>query len=387
MQSKIVAWLNARYPIGDSWRQYFSEYYVPKNLNFWYCFGILALLVLAIQFISGIWLTFFYTPTTKHAFSSIEIMMREVNFGWLFRYIHTTGASAFFIVIYLHIMRSILYGSYKKPRELIWITGFTFYLLLMVEAFCGYILPWGQMSYWAAQVLTSTLSAIPFVGEPLMHWIRGDYSVSNTTLHRCFAMHVVVLPLLFIVMVKMHLTALRHIGGNNPTGKDTIEKIPFHPHYTVKDLLAVIVFLFIFAGILFFMPDMAGYFLEPNNFIPADSLQTPEHITTPWYIAPFYAVLRAIPDKLWGIIAACSALLLWFFLPWLDDHPLKPLRQRRPITQLNFCVIITSFCSLGYLGLSELTPFKLLWAQIFTTSYFGGFILLTLYSRCEKSLD
>lgn len=384
MLAKLQAWLESRYPVRQQWQRHFTAYHVPGNLNFWYCFGVLAVLVLVLQFISGLWLTFYYTPTLNEAFASIEQMMRDVQWGWLFRYIHTTGASAFFIVIYLHIMRSILYGSYKKPRELIWITGLLLYLLLMLEAFCGYVLPWGQMSYWAVQVLSSTLSAVPYIGDSLVTWVRGDYTVSGATLHRCFALHVIAIPLLLLIFIKSHITALRHVGSSNPSGDEPIAKIPFHPFYTIKDLLVIAIFLVIFAAIVFFMPDMGGYFIEANNFLPADPMQTPAHIATPWYIAPFYAILRAIPDKGPGILATVFALLLWFFLPWIDRCKLKPLQQRRLLARVIMGIIISSFCILGYLGLAELTPAKLLLARIMGGSYLTGFILLYIYSRFEK---
>jgi len=284
-----LAWINKRFPLSHIWREHLSEYYAPKNFNFWYFFGSLALLVLVVQILTGIWLTMFYTPTAKEAFASVEFIMRDVNYGWLIRYLHSTGASAFFIVVYLHMFRGLIYGSYKKPRELIWILGMLLYVLLMAEAFFGYLLPWGQMSYWGAQVITSLFGAIPYVGDSLALWIRGDYNVADATLHRFFSLHVIAVPLMLLLLVWMHIIALHTVGSNNPDGieikeiKDEngipLDGIPFHPYYTVKDILGVVVFLIVFFSILFFFPEMGGYFLEHANFIPANPLTTPEPLT------------------------------------------------------------------------------------------------------------
>lgn len=384
MFNKTTAWLKARYPLERLWRKNFTEYYLPKNLNFWYCFGVLALVVLAIQVISGIWLVLFYTPTPEQAFVSIETIMREVPYGWLFRYMHTTGASAFFIIIYLHIYRSLLYGSYKKPRELVWITGLILYLLLLIEAFCGYLLPWGQMSYWAAQVMTATLSALPWIGDKLMLLLRGDYLVSGVTLQRFFVLHIIVIPLFFLVLIKAHLTSLRHVGSSNPTGRDLIDKLPFHPYYTIKDAFAISIFLLIFSAVLFFAPMMGGYFLEPLNSIPADPLQTPHSITAAWYMAPFYGILRAVPDKLMGIIVAITALLMLFGLPWLERSAIKPLRQRSLLIKIIIALLIISFIALGYLGTQAITLGNLWLARLFTISYFAAFLSLPFGVRLEK---
>lgn len=384
MRAKLLAWINARYPLQASWRKQFTEYYVPKNLNVWYCFGVLAIIVLGLQFISGLWLTFFYTPTAQGAFASVEHIMREVNYGWLLRYIHTTGASAFFIIIYLHIFRSILYGSYQQPRELVWVSGMILYLLLLLEAFCGYVLPWGQMSYWAAQVITSAVGAIPLIGDSLARAIRGDLLVSGVTLHRCFALHVIALPLFFIFLVKLHLTSLRHVGSNNPSGSNSVAKIPFHPYYTQKDLFAIAVFLLIFCGILFFMPEMGGYFLEPNNSVPANPLQTPEPIVTPWYVAPFYAMLRAVPNKSWGIGLVLLGSLLWFGLPWIDRQTARPLRQRTAWIKFAAALIVCSFLLLGYWGVSQFSGANVRLGQLFTGAYFSGFVFLAIFSRISR---
>jgi ubiquinol-cytochrome c reductase cytochrome b subunit len=390
---KIVHWLDARFPLISTWKNYASAYYVPKNLNIYYYFGSLALLVLLNQGVSGLWLTMFYTPTVQEAFNSIEYIMRDVNYGWLLRYLHSTGASAFFIVLYLHLFRGLLYGSYQKPRELVWILGMGLLMLLMLEAFFGYLLPWGQMSYWGAQVMTSLLSGIPYIGDTLVTWVRGDYAVGNATLQRFFALHVIAVPALVGLMVFLHLVALHRVGSNNPEGIDInrhldqngkpLDGIPFHPYYVIKDLVGIVAFLLIFLSVVFFCPDMGGYFLEPDNFIPANPLVTPDHITPVWYMTPFYAILRAIPHKLLGIVVMFSALGILLLLPWLDNSPVRSMRYKGYASRsaLFFCVL--SFLTLGYLGMVEITPVKQFLARICTIAYFAYFLLMPIYTRYE----
>lgn len=397
MREKFTAlsqWIQARFPIVPIWREHAANYYAPKNFNFWYFFGSLALLVLAIQFITGIWLTMFYTPTPEGAFASIETIMREVQFGWLLRYLHTTGASAFFIVIYLHMFRGLLYGSYQKPRELVWLLGMGLYFILMAEAFMGYLLPWGQMSFWGAQVITSLVGAIPKIGPFLVVWLRGDYAVSGVTLNRFFALHIIALPLLLLLFVWMHIMALHQVGSNNPEGIDIkkhkdkngnpIDGVPFHPYYTVKDLWGVAVFLIVFALVVFFFPDGFGYFLEPNNFIPANPLQTPAHIAPVWYLTPFYAMLRAVPDKLSGVMVLASAIAILFVLPWLDRSPVKSIRYRGVLSKIALAIFTISFIGLGYLGTVPVTTTLQLWAQIFTVGYFLFFLLMPIYTKRDR---
>ena len=303
----ISTWINDRYPLADFWKKHLSEYYAPRNFNFWYYFGSFSLLVFVMQIISGIWLVMEYTPTADGSFASVQHIMREVRYGWLLRFMHTTGASAFFVVVYLHMYRGLIYGSYQKPRELLWLIGMIIYLMLLFEAFTGYVLPWGQMSYWGAAVITSFASAIPYIGDLLLVWLRGDFNVSGVTLHRFFSLHVIAIPLLLAAMIFVHLVSLHHVGSNNPDGIDIKKKlgvdgvpldgIPFHPYYTVKDLVGVVVFLFVFCYIMFFMPQMGGYFLEPDNYIHANPMVTPLEISPVWYMTPFYAMLRAVPNN------------------------------------------------------------------------------------------
>ncbi|QLZ67528.1 cytochrome b [Legionella sp. PC1000] len=393
--NKLLKWLDARFPLMSTWKNYFSAYYLPKNLNFFYFFGSLALVVLVNQFITGLWLTMFYTPSAKQAFSSIEYIMRDVNFGWLFRYMHSTGASAFFIVIYLHMFRGLLYGSYQKPRELVWLLGMLLYIVLLAGAFFGYLLPWGQMSYWGAEVITSLLSAIPYIGEHLVIWLRGDYTVGNATLQRFFALHVIALPFLLFFLVFLHVVALHKVGSNNPDGIEIKNKldekgkpldgIPFHPYYIVKDLVMVIAFLTLFFAIVFFAPEMGGYFLEHNNFVPANPLITPDHIAPMWYMAPFYAILRAIPDKLLGVVCMGFALLVLFFLPWLDRSPVRSIRYKGNYSRIMLFLVGVAFVLLGYLGTIPVTPVRLFLARICTILYFAYFLLMPFYTRFEKS--
>jgi ubiquinol-cytochrome c reductase cytochrome b subunit len=388
-------WILERFPLAKVWNEHMAHYYAPKNLNFWYFFGSLALLVLVNQFITGILLTMNYKPDAKLAFDSIEYIMRDVNWGWLVRYMHSTGASAFFIVIYLHMFRGLLYGSFKHPRELIWIFGMFIFVALMAEAFMGYLLPWGQMSYWGAQVIISLFSAIPIIGDELSLWIRGDYVVSDATLNRFFAFHVIAVPCVLVMLVFMHIVALHEVGSNNPDGieikksKDPwghpVDGIPFHPYYTVKDVVGVGVFIFFFATVIFYMPEMGGYFLEHANFIPADPMKTPEHIAPVWYFTPFYSILRAIPDKFAGVIGMGGSIVVLFLLPWLDRNPVRSIRYRGGIFKKALFLFVISFISLGYLGTQPVTPLATIMARIFTTLYFAFFLLMPIYTRWEKT--
>ena len=390
----LVGWIDDRFPLIKTWNEHLAQYYAPKNFNFWYYFGSLALLVLVIQLVTGIWLTMSYKPSAENAFASVEYIMRDVEWGWLIRYMHSTGASAFFIVVYLHMFRAMLYGSYKKPRELIWILGMFIYLCLMAEAFFGYLLPWGQMSFWGAQVIISLFGAIPFVGEELTVWIRGDYVVSDITLNRFFALHVIALPLLLIALIFMHIIALHEVGSNNPDGVEIKKKkdangipldgIPFHPYYTVKDMVGATVFLILFAAVVFFAPEMGGYFLEHANFVPADPLKTPEHIAPVWYFTPFYAILRAVPDKFIGVIAMGAAVMLFFLLPWLDRSPVKSIRYRGWRYRLALVAFVISFLSLGWLGMQVATPAYTWTARFFALVYFGFFLLMPFYTRNDN---
>lgn len=390
----LVNWLDDRFPLVSTWKTHVSHYYVPKNFNFFYFFGSLALVVLLNQLITGLWLTMFYTPTAEGAFNSIEYIMRDINLGWLLRYMHSTGASAFFIVIYLHMFRGLLYGSYQKPRELLWIVGMALFILLMAEAFFGYLLPWGQMSYWGAQVITSLFSAIPFIGESLVTWLRGDYFVSNATLQRFFALHVIGIPLLLLLLVFLHLVSLHKVGSNNPEGIDIkhhldaqgnpLDGIPFHPYYTVKDLLALVVFLIFFFAIVFFIPEMGGYFLELDNFEPANPMITPDHIAPVWYMTPFYAILRAVPNKLFGVVAMGIALVSLLFLPWLDRSPVRSMRYKGIFSRIMLSIFIISFIALGYLGTIPTTPITQYLARLFTIIYFCFFIFMPFYTKKEK---
>jgi ubiquinol-cytochrome c reductase cytochrome b subunit len=391
----LLGWIDARFPLSSMWNEHLAEYYAPKNFNFWYYFGSLALLVLVMQIVTGIWLTMNYKPDAALAFNSVEYIMRDVNWGWLIRYMHSTGASFFFIVVYLHMFRGLLYGSYKKPRELIWIFGMIIYVCLMAEAFMGYLLPWGQMSYWGAQVIISLFGAIPGIGDALALWIRGDYVVSDVTLNRFFAFHVIAVPIVLLALVVMHILALHEVGSNNPDGVEIkktkgpdghpLDGIPFHPYYTVKDIVGVIVFLIFFCIVLFFLPELGGYFLEHDNFIPADPLKTPIHIKPLWYFTPFYAILRAVPDKLLGVIAMGAAIVLLFFLPWLDRSPVKSIRYRGNSYKVALAVFIISFLALGYLGGEPATPVLTNFARLFSILYFGFFAVLLILPMFEKT--
>ncbi|MGD8575577.1 MAG: cytochrome bc complex cytochrome b subunit [Thiohalophilus sp.] len=395
----FMSWVDARFPMTKMWKEHLSEYYAPKNFNFWYFFGSLALLVLVLQIVTGIFLTMHYKPDADLAFASVEYIMRDVDWGWFIRYMHSTGASAFFIVVYLHMYRGLMYGSYKNPRELIWIFGVLIYLALMAEAFFGYLLPWGQMSYWGAQVIVNLFSAVPFVGEDLSVWIRGDYVISDATLNRFFAFHVIALPLVLLGLVVAHILALHEVGSNNPDGVEIkknkgpdgkpVDGIPFHPYYTVKDIVGVVVFLIFFFAVAFFAPEMGGYFLEHANFVPADPLKTPEHIAPVWYFTPFYAMLRAIPpmfgSQFPGVVVMGAAIVVMFFLPWLDRSPVKSVRYRGPLFKIALAILVVSFIILGYLGVQPSTPVKTTLAQIFTALYFAFFLLMPWYTKIDKT--
>lgn len=411
----LMGWIDKRFPLSANFKAHLSEYYVPKNFNFWYFFGSLALLVLVLQIVTGIFLTMHYKPDAGLAFASVEYIMRDVPWGWLIRYMHSTGASMFFVVIYLHMFRGLIYGSYRTPRELIWLFGVAIFLVLMGEAFFGYLLPWGQMSYWGAQVIINLFTTIPFVGPDLSEWLRGDYVVSDATLNRFFAFHVIALPLVLLGLVAAHLVALHEVGSGNPDGieiknlKDKktgipLDGIPFHPYYTVKDLVGVAVFLIVFSAVIFFAPEMGGYFLEANNFIPANPLVTPAHIAPVWYFTPYYSILRAIPpvmnSQFPGVAAMGLSVLIFALLPWLDRSPVKSIRYRGSLYKRWLAAFVISFLVLGYLG----TVPSNVWgtfnaptiivggvdratvvARIATLVYFAFFVLMPWYSRRDKT--
>ncbi|MFT5717442.1 MAG: ubiquinol-cytochrome c reductase cytochrome b subunit, partial [Oleiphilaceae bacterium] len=378
---KLISWIDARLPIVEAFENHMSKYYAPKNFNFWYLFGVLSMVVLVNQILTGIWLTMSYTPTAEGAFASIEYIMRDVEYGWLLRYLHSTGASAFFLVIYLHMFRGIMYGSYQKPRELIWIFGMTIYLALMAEGFMGYLLPWGQMSYWGAQVIVNLFGAIPYIGDGLSLWIRGDYLISGVTLNRFFALHVVALPIVILALVVLHILALHTVGSNNPDGVEIKESkdengipldgIPFHPYYSVHDIVGIVVFLFVFCGVVFFFPEMGGYFIEKPNFEPANPLKTPDHIAPVWYFTPYYAMLRAVPDAFLGVVVMGAAIAILFVLPWLDRSPVKSIRYKGMFSKVALFSLVVSFVVLGYLGVVVATPERTMLARILTAVYFG----------------
>jgi ubiquinol-cytochrome c reductase cytochrome b subunit len=441
--AKALGWIDDRFPLTKLWNDQWAQYYAPKNLNFWYFFGSIALTILAMQIVSGIFLVMHYKPEAEHAFASVEYIMRDVPWGWLVRYIHSTGASAFFIVVYLHMTRALLYGSYRKPRELIWLFGFGNFLCLMAEAFFGYLLPWGQMSYWGAQVIVNLFGAIPVIGPDLSLWIRGDYVVSDATLNRFFAFHVIAIPLVLIGLVTAHLIALHEIGSNNPDGievKDNLDaaghpldSIPSHPHYTIHDIFGVAVFLAIFSAVVFFAPEMGGYFLEYNNFLPADSLKTPTHIAPTWYFTPFYSVLRActadfmwvamgavaayvalvwlrtrlslaakiavavialllivgmlpqvLDAKFWGVVLFGSSVVVIAAMPWLDHSPVRSIRYRPGWHKYIYAVFFIAFLTLGYLGTLPPTAGRTLISQACTLLYFSFFVLMPWWSRAGK---
>ncbi|RZI81576.1 MAG: cytochrome bc complex cytochrome b subunit [Rubrivivax sp.] len=435
---KLMTWVDNRFPATKLWNEHAAQYYAPKNFNFWYFFGSLALLVLVIQIVTGIFLVMNYKPDATLAFASVEYIMRDVPWGWLVRYMHSTGASAFFVVVYLHMYRGLIYGSYRTPRELVWIFGCLIFLCLMAEAFMGYLLPWGQMSYWGAQVIINLFSAIPFVGPDLAILIRGDFVVGDATLNRFFALHVIAVPLVLLGLVVAHLIALHEVGSNNPDGveikakKDAngipLDGIPFHPYYTVHDIMGVAGFLIVFTAVIFFAPEMGGYFLEYNNFIPADPLKTPSHIAPVWYFTPFYSMLRATTDwmvlvlsaliaiaallnlvkgkgkgtakvavligaaigiallntfeaKFWGVVVMGAAVVILVFLPWLDNSPVKSIRYRPDWHKIVYGVFVVNFVMLGWLGIEPPSPVYEKMAQFGTLLYFGFFLLMPWWSR------
>ncbi|MGH8298235.1 MAG: cytochrome b [Steroidobacteraceae bacterium] len=388
------AWLNKRLPVDEFIANQLTGYYAPKNFNIWYFFGSLALVVLAIQIVTGIFLTMFYTPSAHGAFGSVQYIMREVSWGWLIRYIHSTGASAFFIVIYLHMFRSLMYGSYRQPRELLWLIGMLLYFALMAEAFMGYVLPWGNMSFWGAQVIVNIFGTVPAIGPGLTQWIRGDYGISGATLNRFFALHVAAVPIILLLLVLLHLVALRRTGSNNPDGIEIkehlgangkpLDGIPFHPYYTVKDIVGVGVFFIVFALIVFYVPTVHGFFLEPANFGPANALSTPADIHPQWYFAPYYAILRAVPDKGLGALLLLLALLSLVALPWLDRSPVKSIRYKGWISRLALAVFVVCFIGLGYVGLKPVEPVYVILARVFGIGYFAFFWLMPFYSRIDR---
>ena len=414
MVGGLVDWVDERFPLVSTWKYHMSEYYAPKNFNFWYYFGSLAIIVLVLQIVTGIFLTMNYKPDALTAFGSVEYIMRDVSGGWFIRYMHSTGASMFFVVVYLHMMRALLYGSYRKPRELLWIFGCMIYLALMAEAFMGYLLPWGQMSYWGAQVIVNLFSSVPVIGPELSVWIRGDFLVSDATLNRFFALHVIALPLVLVGLVFLHLVALHEVGSNNPDGieikknKDPVtgkpvDGIPFWPYYIVKDLIGIVVFFIVFFAILFFGPEMGGYFIEYNNFLPADPLQTPTHIAPVWYFTPFYAMLRAVPamfgSQFAGVAVMGAGVIILFFLPWLDHSPVRSIRYKGPIFRAALAIFVVSFLVLGYLGVAttdvwgkmpEMLPIiggvevATIVSRILTLAYFAFFLAMPWYSRIDK---
>ncbi len=411
----VLTWVDQRFPLTANIKAHLTEYYAPKNFNFWYFFGSLALLVLVLQIVTGIFLTMHYKPDAALAFGSVEYIMRDVSWGWLIRYMHSTGASMFFVVVYLHMFRGLIYGSYRAPRELIWLFGVGIFLVLMGEAFFGYLLPWGQMSYWGAQVIINLFTSIPFIGPDVSEWLRGDYVVSDATLNRFFAFHVIALPLVLLGLVVAHLIALHEVGSNNPDGieikayKDPkthipLDGIPFHPYYTVKDIVGVTVFLMVFSAIIFFAPEMSGYFLEANNFIPADPLQTPAHIAPVWYFTPYYSILRAVPpifnSQFPGVAAMGLSVMIFALLPWLDRSPVKSIRYRGSLYKKWLALFVVSFIVLGYLGTKPSNVWGVFdastWivggadrativARIFTLTYFLFFILMPWYTKKDKT--
>ena len=400
--SSLMGWVDERFPATETFEYHMSRYYAPKNFNFLYYFGWLATVVFIMQILTGIWLTMNYVSSGEGAFASVEFIMRDVDWGWLMRYLHSTGASFFFIVVYLHMYRALMYGSYRGPRELLWLIGMVIFIVLMAEGFAGYLLPWGNMSYWGAQVILSLAGAIPIVGEDILIWVRGDYLISGATLSRMFAIHVILIPLLLAVLVFVHFVALHHVGSNNPDGieikknKDKegipIDSVPFHPYYTVHDIHATVIFLFIFCAVVFFAPEMGGFFLEKPNFIEANPLVTPEHIAPVWYYTPYYSMLRAvtypflgIDAKLWGLIVMGGAILIPAALPWLDKSPVKSMRYKGTISKVMLVLLVVSFVVLGYLGVKSPTPGRTLMAQIGTLVYFAYFVLMPWYTRVEKT--
>ena len=399
----FVSWVDERFPLTETFEYHMSRYWAPKNFNFWYYFGVLSMVVLVLQLLTGIWLTMSYVPSGEGAFASVEYIMRDVEYGWLLRYLHSTGASAFFAVVYLHMFRGMMYGSYRKPRELIWLIGMAIFIVLMAEGFFGYLLPWGNMSFWAAQVIVSLVGAIPVIGPDVMEWVRGDFLISDITLNRFFALHVVALPLVLVMLVFVHIVALHHVGSNNPDGIDVkkhkdengvpLDAIPFHPYYTIgHDLPAIVGFLIVFCAIVFFAPEMGGYFLEKPNFEQANPLKTPDHIAPVWYYTPYYAMLRAatfplfgLTAKFWGFVVMAGAIVLPAVLPWLDRSPVKSIRYKGMASKGMLALFVLSFFILGYLGLVPPSPVATAAAQICTVIYFAYFVLMPWYTRVEKT--
>ncbi|CAM4094320.1 cytochrome bc complex cytochrome b subunit [Psychrobacter arenosus] len=391
---KMMHWVDARFPATETYEYHMSKYYAPKNFNFWYFFGVLSMVVLVNQLVTGIWLTMMYNPSAEGAFASVEYIMRDVKGGWLIRYMHSTGASAFFVVVYLHMFRALLYGSYQKPRELIWLIGMGIYLCLMAEGFFGYLLPWGNMSFWGAQVILNLPAAIPVIGDGLAEWVRGDYLISGITLNRFFALHVVAIPLVLVGLVFMHMVALHHVGSNNPDGIDIkklkdkngvpLDGVAFHPYYTVHDMIGIVVFFICFFAVVFFFPEGGGFFLEPPNFEGANALKTPAHIAPVWYYTPFYAILRAVPNKLGGVIAMGGAIAVLFLIPWLDRSPVRSIRYKGILSKIALTIFAISFLVLGYLGATPASPTATIMARIFTILYFLFFLLMPIYTAIEK---
>ena len=408
MMQSLLHWIDERFPLTKVWQEHMAQYYAPKNFNFWYYFGSLALLVLVLQIVTGILLTMHYKPDSTLAFASVEYIMRDVPGGWFIRYLHSVGSSMFFVTVYLHMFRGLMYGSHREPRELIWLIGVVIYVALMAEAFFGYLLPWGNMSYWGAQVIVSLFGAIPGIGEALAEWIRGDFVISDATLNRFFAFHVILLPLLLAALVYLHIVALHKVGSNNPDGieikknKDKdgkpLDGIPFHPYYTVKDVFGVAVFMMVYLAIVFFVPELDGWFLEKDNFQPADILQTPPEIVPLWYLTPYYSILRAVTfewlpggAKLWGVMAMGFAIVLLFFLPWLDRPKVRSIRYRGWMDKTMLILFAVNFVMLGYLGTVnpghvDLIWFKnVTWAQIGLVVYFAFFLLMPIYTKLDRN--
>jgi ubiquinol-cytochrome c reductase cytochrome b subunit len=395
VRTGFLGWLNKRLPVDQFMRDQLTGYFAPKNFNFWYYFGVLSLVALVLQLVTGIFLTMHYKVGETTAFDSVQYIMREVPYGWLLRYMHSTGASFFFIVVYLHMFRAFLYGSYKAPRELLWLFGMAIYLALMAEGFMGYVLPWGNMSFWGAQVIVNIFGTIPVIGPGLVEWIRGDYGIADATLTRFFSLHVVAIPLVLLLLVALHLVALRQNGSNNPDGIEIKEKkgpdgnpldgIPFHPYYTVKDLVGVGVFLLLFAVVVFFVPTFGGLFLEGPNFEMANPVSTPDEIAPVWYFTPYYAILRAVPDQRIGALLMAASLAFFMFLPWLDRSPVKSIRYRGLAWKVALAIFAISFVGLGYLGLRPPEGVYVVAARVFTTLYFLFFILMPFYTRGEST--
>ncbi len=397
MVTKVLNWINYRLPIINTFERHLSKHPVPKKVNFWYLFGALASIVLILQIVTGIWLMMPYSNTEEGAFASIEYIMRDVDYGWIIRYMHTTGASMFFAIVYLHMFRGLLYGSYKKPKELVWIFGMTIYLVMMAEGFLGYVLPYGQMSYWGAQVIISLFGAIPYIGESLEVWVRGDYYISGITISRFFALHVVALPLILIALVFLHLIALHEVGAGNPEGVDIeeyidedgvpLDSVPFFPYKVLSAMPAIGVFGLVFCIIMFFFPEGGGYFLELANFEEANPLVTPEHIAPVWYYAPYYTMLRAIPDPLGGLIVMAAAVAILFVVPWLDRSNVASIRYKGILSKIAIVLFVVSFITLGYLGTVTVTETGKIMSVICTVMYFAFFLLMPIYTSIEKTYE